>query len=54
MAQGLEPSVANWVGFLLATILSARNSRPQTSNTRFRAALRYFSAEITSELRRAP
>jgi len=54
MAQGLDPSVANWVGFLLVTIFSARNSRPQVSSTPLRTWLRYFAAEIMIELRRAP
>ncbi len=38
--------VANRVGFLPATIEIARSSRAQVSNTRLRALLRYFEAEI--------
>ena len=49
MAQGLDPSVANWVGFLPARIEIARNSTPQASITCLRPRLRYFAAEITSE-----
>ena len=54
MAQGLEPSVANSVGFLSITIFKARNSSPQVSSTPLRAWLRYFAAEIMRGCSRAP